>query len=137
MGTDPVTVLKESGLRLTRGRLLVLGELAKATNPLTADQLWSAVGRSVVDRVSIYRELANLEKHGVIVEARLGGRAKSYELASSEHAHHLICIECGAVDRMAMPNDLDHFEKSIEQKKRFRVVRHALEFFGYCAKCQI
>lgn len=123
-------------MRLTKCRVLLLNTLAKAKAPLTADQLWLAVGRTAMDRVSVYRELATLTNRHIISTVRLGGRANAYELQVDGHGHHLVCLTCGAVDRMAMPNDLDHFERSIEKKKDFQVVRHALEFFGYCAKCR-
>lgn len=137
MDTNFVDLLKKRQLRLTKTRLLLLGQLAKAPAPLSADQLWEIIGKDVLDRVTVYRELRSLKEHSIIQEVRLGARAKLYELPSDDHAHHLVCLSCGAVDKVSMPHDLDAEEQEITRTKKFQVVRHALEFFGYCAKCRV
>jgi Fe2+ or Zn2+ uptake regulation protein len=133
---DTLALLKDKRLRLTKARLFILGQLAETSSPVTADQIWREIGNHKIDRVTVYRELATLLSHEIIREVRSGGRARCYELDSEGHAHHLVCLSCGLVDRIEMPNDLNEQEKRISRTKKFTVVRHALEFFGYCVDCR-
>lgn len=129
-------LLRDHNLRKTRARVAILTELLSCCCPLTVSQLRSAVGETAFDKATIYRELSLLEAKGIICSTTLDNRSQSFELASDDHAHHLVCLKCGEIDKMTMPNDLDAHENKIRASKNFDVVRHCLEFYGYCATCQ-
>lgn len=76
-------------------------------------------------------------KEGIIEMIQLGERKKRYELKRETHHHHLVCTKCRTIDDIELDEGgLHPHEKAIKAKKRFKVTRHALEFFGLCAKCQ-
>lgn len=87
---------------------------------------------------TIYRNLRLLEEQGVVKKVYTSEDAPSfYELSDSdEHAHHhLICSECGAI--IDFEEDLlDSLEKTIEEKKGFKIKDHRVVFYGVCSKCR-
>jgi len=53
----------------------------------------------------------------------------------SEHHHHLICSDCGAVVDFANC-DLGELEQRLSLKTGFEIEGHLLEFLGRCQNCR-
>lgn len=127
--------LKNVGLRATPHRMALLGTLATARTPKTADEIRGRMGR--VDLVTVYRNLESLAKAGLVREVRFKDAAARYELADDAgHHHHLVCTGCGAVDELE-DCDVSAIEKTALKKSRnfASIDEHALEFFGTCRSC--
>lgn len=95
-------LLTSRGLRVTEQRLVLLGELAKITSPISHPELTDRVLDSGMDRATVYRNLLTLAEAGVLVRAQLGDNVSRFELPrtmSSDHTRHphLVCTECGNV----------------------------------------
>lgn len=135
-----ITTLKSGGYKLTALRQKLIRHFTNRTQPASAGELLSIVRQSglPVNKTSIYRELATLEKAQIIQAVRFDDRSVRYELAEalSEHRHHLICRVCKRVEDVACNTAIDRAETEIAAQYDFRVERHALEFFGLCAICQ-
>jgi Fe2+ or Zn2+ uptake regulation protein len=83
----------------------------------------------------------------VLEEARTVGRVISmdefarYELAEdlTEHHHHLICVECGAVEDLSLPAATDRrlvkVLESLAEDAGFTVESHRLDLIGRCEAC--
>lgn len=140
MTTDNAVVatLKEQGHRVTPAREALLQVFATAEKPLSAVELGVQLKkkRLGVNKTTIYREITFLLEQQIIHEIQFGDDKKYFELAGSEHHHHLRCVSCNAVEDIELPHDATLYQKEIERKTKFTVMRHALEFFGLCAKCQ-
>lgn len=131
--------LKGSGQRLTNVRKQLLAIFVAAENPLTPIELQQRLVKRHLpsNKTTIYRQLETLVKYNIIQEVQLADRTKRYELASGEdHHHHLVCLSCGTIDEVSFKDDLERQERLIRSQKKFKIVRHMLEFFGYCARCQ-
>lgn len=113
-------------MRLTKARKQILKEFGNIVSPISAFDLLKKVK---VNKTTIYRELNFLLGKNLIQEVDLLDGKKRYEGTDSGHHHHLVCISCNDV------KDVD-FEENFDLPGDFSVIKHSLEFFGYCKNCQ-
>lgn len=128
-------VLAKKGLRATPHRLVLLGTLATANTPKTAEELH--VRMKSMDLVTVYRNLQSLVAAGLVNEVRFKDTNVRYEISDGDgHHHHLVCTGCGLVAELE-ECDLKPFERQALKKSRIfaSVEEHALEFFGTCVSC--
>ena len=132
--------LRDHGVRYTRGRRTVVAALARADGPRSAAELHQDIGPTVPVS-SLYRSLAVLEETGVVVP-HFGAKALTrYELAEwlAGHHHHLICVDCGAVEDIAIPPPFETQVRGLVEEigaiVSFTPLNHALEIEGRCARC--
>ncbi len=128
------------GVRFTRGRRAVVLALAEAQGPRTVAELAEVLGPSVPVS-SLYRTLTVLEESGVVVP-HYGTRGLTrYELAewATGHHHHLVCIECGTVDDLEIPEGLEQRVEAVVEEladdQGFEPAGHSLEIEGRCRSC--
>lgn len=133
MQSEIIENLKKSGLKITSVRKQILGMLKNSAKPLTAHEILSEID---ANKTTIYREIDTLLKAGYLNEVDFGDRNKRYELTSLGHHHHLICVKCHQVEDVVLKETLFNEEKLISNANKFKVLRHNLEFFGYCHNCQ-
>ena len=82
---------------------------------------------------TVYRNLEELERLGVVIHNHLGHGAATYHLATEAHGH-LVCEVCG--DTIEAPEDL--FEAMAEGAKRrlgFELRPYHFAVLGVCAVC--
>ena len=132
--------LVTNDIRYTRGRRAVVSALTSSGGPLSAAELHEAIGTSV-PLSSIYRSLAVLEDAGVLTPHHGAKGLTRYELAEwlHGHHHHLVCLECGAVEDVAVDDAhesrVDAVVNEISSRAAFKPLNHALEIEGHCARC--
>lgn len=131
--------LRATGRRMTRTRQAVLMVLERTRQPLSAHEIFSQLhqGNVSIDLVTVYRTLHVLKELGLVVQLDLHQEGLSrYELKEGrKHHHHIRCQICGQiVDLLLCP--LKKVTKLIEQRTRFIVDDHTLEFTGLCPECQ-
>lgn len=128
-----------AGLRLTRTRQALTAVFLQSRTPLSVPELLVKLKKSgvVVNKTTVYRELERLEALNLVRSVKLAPRRASYELATREHHHHLVCVSCETVEDIDIAeSELTREEKKVKAEKQFTVLRHSLEFFGLCQKCQ-
>jgi Fur family ferric uptake transcriptional regulator len=128
-------LLRESGGRATTSRRELLRCLFEESSHHTAEELAADVQRVAPDvhLSTIYRNLEELERMGIIVHAHLGHGPATYHLASDTHGH-LVCEHCG----MAFEAPEGIFEDLAETAQRdFHFVIDPRHFavLGRCAGC--
>ncbi|MFM8625801.1 MAG: Fur family transcriptional regulator [Actinomycetota bacterium] len=132
--------LAASDQRLTKVRGSVIEALRDAGRPITVEEILAATPG--LSQSSLYRNLAVFEAAGVAVRIQSAdGRARfelSEELAG--HHHHLICTRCGAIDDVALPDDLerrlDGVLADVAAKSGFAMEHHRLDVVGLCRDCR-
>ncbi len=134
---DVVELLRAQGGRATPSRRVLLETLFGTDRHLTADELTSAVHEQLPDvhLTTIYRNLDELQKLGVVSHSHLGHGPVTYQLAAHAHAH-LICNGCGV--RIGV--DDAFFAELTERAERshgFTVDPHHVAIFGTCASCRL
>ncbi len=98
MTTDFKTLLKESGLRVTKQRTTVLDVVGQHPH-CDAGTVYgqSATILDAVSRQAIYDCLNTLTEAGLIRRIQPAGSVARYELRTGDNHHHVICRSCGAV----------------------------------------
>ncbi len=130
--------IRKRGFRMTKIRVAIVSILAECSRPWSAREVRVALVKQCVtaNKTTIYRELAFLAHENIVTEVQLNERTKRYEIISSGHHHHLVCVKCSAVEDVEMRGDLAVKERTIARATGFTSLRHALEFFGTCPKCR-
>lgn len=132
-------ILEENHLRLTQSRVVLLDILFSEKDPLSAAHILEKLSEreNDVNKTTVYRALEQFEERGIVRGVQLGDRTKYYELASRDHHHHLVCVQCECVEDIDMDETtLSREEKKVSQERGFTILRHSLEFFGICKRCQ-
>jgi Fur family transcriptional regulator, ferric uptake regulator len=124
--------LKGSGLRITPIRKSLISFFIKAASPLSVSDILSEIK---ANKTTIYREIEVLLKSDQLIEIDFADGKKRYELSELAHHHHLICLKCHLVQDVILEESLKKEENQIKSSKNFKVMKHNLEFFGYCQKC--
>jgi Fur family transcriptional regulator, ferric uptake regulator len=141
VGMAPTTVdelvaqLRDGGSRVTTARRLVLTALVQGASHPNAEELLVAVRTLAPDvhASTVYRNLEELERLGVVIHNHLGHGAATYHLATEAHGH-LVCEVCG--DTIEAPDDL--FEAMAEGAQRrlgFELRPYHFAVLGVCASC--
>lgn len=128
--------IKARGGRLTKIRREIITVLYEEGCLLSSIDITRVLKTKeiVPNRSTIYRELLFLVEKGVIVKSDIAG-IERFELPKDHH-HHLICLGCREITRIEMDSHFEEEEHHIEKKNKFEIVRHSLEFYGYCKKCK-
>ncbi|MFF2752636.1 Fur family transcriptional regulator [Psychrobacillus sp. NPDC058041] len=87
---------------------------------------------------TVYRTLELLNELNVVDKIQFGDGVSRYDLRQEGAAHfhhHLVCIECGAVDEI-QEDLLEDVEAIVERKWNFIIKDHRLTFHGICHRCQ-
>ncbi|MCL4367132.1 transcriptional repressor [Patescibacteria group bacterium] len=137
MNTVIQYLLKEQRLRNTRFRQAILQTLDHQASPISAPDLLRKLQISgySINKTTVYREMDILLAKGLVEEVRFNEDVRRYELKSAHH-HHLICQTCQKIEEIAFAHDLSDKEAEILATKKFKVLKHSLEFFGLCESCQ-
>ena len=131
--------LKATGRRMTRTRKAVLSLLERTHEPLSVSEIFAQLQEDqvVIDLVTVYRTVNVLKDLGLVAQLDLHHEGQSrYELKEGrKHHHHIRCQICGKiVDLLLCP--LKKLTKLIEERTKFVVGVHTLEFTGVCPQCQ-
>jgi Fur family ferric uptake transcriptional regulator len=128
-------LVRQSGGRITSSRRLLLQALFASSGHRTAEELASEVQAQAPDihLSTVYRNLEELEKLGVIVHSHFGHGPATYHLASSVHGH-LVCADCGKM--IEAPAAL-FADLAAESRTRFgfTIDPHHFAVLGRCAEC--
>ncbi len=118
----------------------MVAALERADGPRSASELHEDLGRKVPVS-SVYRTLAVLEEAGVVAPHHSAKGITRYEIAEwlAGHHHHLVCINCGAVEDIELPPGLEtQLERLVSQvsgTSEFSASGHSLEVDGRCTRC--
>jgi Fe2+ or Zn2+ uptake regulation protein len=126
-------------MRSTPVHKALLKILSQNKSPLSAFDILAKLHtqKLLVNKTTVYRQLAILEEEGLIHTVRLSDRSVRYELTNKdEHHHHLVCVKCNDVEDVDFKDHLTRQEKTIQKNNKFKILRHSLEFFGLCLNCQ-
>lgn len=137
--SDRVMRLRESGYKLTKARLTVLGVLEDHHNHhLTSSEILEAVAERDPDigRASVFRTLDLLTSLSLIRPTYIDSSATPrYVLLPEGHHHHIVCTRCNRVIEFHNCG-LDSLTATLEETYKVRLTGHLLEFYGICRECE-
>lgn len=133
--------LTKDNQRYTSQRRALVAVLADAVQPLTIPQLLER--QPGLAQSSAYRNLAVLERAGVVRRIVTSDEFARYELAEElthHHHHHLICTDCGGVTDFELSDTIEHTLEtalaSMAARTGFVIRDHQLDIVGTCPKCR-
>lgn len=131
--------LEDIGQRYTAQRRRLVEILDRARMPLTIPDILR--GRRGLAQSSAYRNLAALEQAGVVRRLVTDEGFSRWELTEdlTQHHHHLICSNCGRVEDVTVPAQLERtVDRTVDRLAResgFASVSHRLDLIGRCRAC--
>lgn len=126
--------------RYSSRRRRLVEALDRADHPLIATDIVAV--DDDLPQSSVYRNLAVLEAAGVVVKVLTNGDRAAFELAEElkGHHHHLVCVQCGLVLDIDVPNEVEELLDSglagVVGAAGFSLVGHRLDLMGRCRDCQ-
>ena len=123
-------------LRMTNQREIILLQLQKSKQHLTADELYDIV-KKMMPRISlatVYRNLEILSEAGILGTLEISGRQKRFDYDPSDH-DHIYCAVCHRVDNLAV----DHKglqTGNIGALAGYAITGYRLEVIGICPACR-
>jgi Fur family ferric uptake transcriptional regulator len=132
---DALALLRARGGRVTSSRRLLLHALFDEPQDRTAEELAGDIQAKAPDTnmSTVYRNLDELERLGVILHAHLAHGPATYHLASQAHGH-LVCEECGAT--IEAPTDVfNGLSKTAQSRYGFQIHPYHFAVSGRCQQC--
>ena len=131
--------LEKSGVRLTRQRRVIVQVMDTAQRHLDADEILERAHKldPAVHRVTVYRTLDLLKRHGLIDELdllHLRGDRHYYESHGPRDHIHVACLRCGKV-REFESGLYEKLKRQIERECGITIKVSRTEIGGYCANC--
>ena len=132
--------LMSRGIRMTRQRRTILSVVETAKQHLDASQLLRKARKldPAIDRVTVYRTLNLLKRHGLVDELdlmHLEGEKHFYERRPQRDHLHMACLRCGKIEEFES-NLFDRLKGQIQRECQFHIVVSRMEIGGYCAQCR-
>jgi len=130
--------LKSKGLRFTRERRDILGEVMKIHDHFEVDDIFLRLRkRSIkISHASIYRTLPLLVESGIVLKTPCDKMNARYEhVVGHKHHDHFVCVNCGRIIEF---NDtkIEKLQEENAKKFRFKMLGHRLVISGLCEKCR-
>jgi Fur family transcriptional regulator, peroxide stress response regulator len=122
--------------RNSRQRQRILEILKETKSHPTADWVYNKLKEEIPELSlgTVYRNLNVLLEQGHIEKLPFGSTFDRFETKIKPH-YHLVCDKCGLVEDFDMPQYTD-INKKAEKLCSFKILRHRIDFFGLCKKCQ-
>ena len=132
--------LMARGIRMTHQRRLLVQIMQLADGHMDAVALWQRARAQdpSLNKVTVYRTLAMLKKHGLVDELdllHLQGGKHYYEARTTRDHIHLACLKCGRIQEFES-SLFERLKGQIERERRFRIQMVRVEAGGYCDRCQ-
>lgn len=105
----------------------------------SAKEIEEVLGKESVSISAVYRNLAELEKEGIVRRCtKNGSRETFYQYIATENCKghiHMTCKKCGTTIHMKL-EDSDALAKNAMKYKNFIVDKTDTVLIGVCGKCQ-
>jgi len=132
---DALEIVRQHGGRVTSSRRILLRALFNSAGHRSAEELAAEVQAEAPDihLSTIYRNLEELERLGVVVHSHFGHGPATYHLARSVHGH-FVCEECGAL--IEVPQSMfSGLAKQASAQFGFTIDPHHFAMLGRCTDC--
>lgn len=137
MNKNKTLSLTTYGLKNTSQRKALYELLQKQNQPVKAEDLYKELQNKniAISLSTIYRILDAFLEKGIVSKTTIDNDGVIYyEVPSSKHFHHLICLSCHKI--VNFENCPVHdFEDELANKTNFAIAYHQLDVYGYCPEC--
>jgi Fur family ferric uptake transcriptional regulator len=131
-------VLRAAQLRATASRLAVLRYLQRGGAPISHAEVVEGMGTTGFDRATLYRNLTDLTKAGLVRRTDLGDHVWRFEMATVADAHaqahpHFVCTACG--DVTCLPDAGIKIRSGAVAPRALRSAHVDVQLRGICDSC--
>ncbi len=128
--------IRGTGLRATLQRIAVLGIVNASERPISHAEISERLGGDAQDRATVYRNLMDLARAGLVRRVAVGDRTWRFEPArSAPHARahpHFICASCGTVSCL---NDMKVTTSRVKAPRSIKLGEFEVQVRGMCDAC--
>ena len=132
---DVLALVRLSGGRVTKSRHAILKSLINAKEHITAEEVAGLVREQYpeIHLSTVYRNLEELEKLGVVVHTHFLHGPATYHLENEIHVH-LVCESCGQILEVSLEL-LNPFMREIKKNFNFSINPKHFALQGMCGVC--
>lgn len=129
-------ILRQRGLKATRGRLQVLKLMQRSNRPMSASEVYAAISDTACSSLStVYRILNQLTEVGLLEASMHKDEVTYYEYKTEVHNHYIVCSECGKFTPIR-DCPLDALDTHIVASTSYDITGHLFQLQGICPDCQ-
>jgi Fur family ferric uptake transcriptional regulator len=128
--------LKTMGLKATLPRLRILNLFeSSAVRHLSAEDVYRTLISEGEDigLATVYRVLTQFEQAGLLERHHFESGKAVFELSSSTHHDHLVCLQCGRVEEF-YDAEIEKRQIKIAKDRGFALHEHSLSLYADCIK---
>lgn len=132
------SLLKREGKKNSAKRNLIIKSFLLDDHHYSVEELHQRVKRlnPKISLSTVYRTLKLLTAWGLAYEKRFDEKDVRFEpVHQAEHHDHLVCLKCGGIFEFNDPQ-IERLQEKVAQRYKFFILRHKLELYGYCRRCQ-
>lgn len=133
---DALELVRQHGGRVTSSRRILLRTLFRSAGHRSAEELAADVQAEAPDihLSTIYRNLEELERLGVVVHSHFGHGPATYHVATAVHGH-FVCEDCGKL--IEAPGSMfSGLAREAADRFGFTIDPHHVAMLGRCADCE-
>ncbi|ABO23528.1 ferric iron uptake transcriptional regulator [Shewanella loihica] len=132
--TDGNQALKKAGLKVTLPRVKILELMQEPDNQhISAEELYKKlldIGEEI-GLATVYRVLNQFDDAGIVTRHHFESGKAVFELASTHHHDHLVCLSCGKVIEFS-DEVIERRQDEIAMKHNIKLTNHSLYLYGVC-----
>lgn len=131
-----IAKLKLNKLKRTPKRIAIIKLFLDKRRFLSPHEIFTYIknGFKKASFPSIYRNLDELCRIGILLKVQRPDRCLYYALCRSDHSshhHHIVCVKCGKIGEFS---DCNLFNKKMSGG--FKILNHFLQLDGLCKECR-
>ncbi len=129
-------ILKNSMLKSTKQRCLILSIISSSIEPLAAEEIFKLLQNEEesINLSTVYRTLNVLTEKNVLLKILRGDGTASFQLNNALHNHYITCCICNR----SVPIDscpMKSLSENIRKQTGFKITGHSLQISGICSEC--
>ena len=132
-----IQVLRDHQYRITPQRLAILRILAESDGHPSVDAIYDQVRPNfpTTSLATVYKNIAVLKELDQVLELGFSDDSNRYDGNKPYDHPHVVCTVCKKIVDPDI-SALEDMTQELVRKTGFSVLRHRLDFFGICPKCQ-
>ncbi len=131
-----IIIICMNGTRMTAQKQIILDTLSRSREHPSADMVYEQV-RKELPRISlgtVYRNLENLARQGVIIKIETTGGQKRFDYNVSPHPHFR-CEICGKIEDIPFDLKAPELDRHHPWVKERKITAKSLNYQGLCSEC--
>ena len=132
---DYISLLKNKGLKVTKGRLAILQILFQANKDITAEAILLQCKKNGndINQSTVYRALELFLERDIVDKYPLNDGIFAYGIKKETHKHLVKCLVCHK--EIEVPCPMKQVEAIVENETGFTLTEHNLVMEGVCKDC--